>query len=243
MGSSRFPGKPLVEIAGLPMVEHVRRRAAQARTVDEVVVATCDQEIFDVVTRAGGRAVMTADNHDRCTTRVAEAMESILDADIVAIVQGDEPLLEPEAVDRVLAPLLEGPEVECTNLLSPLAGDDDLNNPDIVKAVVNQQGFVMYFSRGPIPYFRSRVEVPVYRQTGIMGLRTALLRRYIRLSETPFERAESVDMLRLVEHGERIFGAIFDQPTVGVDRPEDVGRIEQILRDDFAQAALLARSL
>src|SRR3954452_5264076 len=125
MASSRFPGKPLVHLLGVPMVEHVRRRAALAEAgVDEVIVATCDTSIMDAVTHAGGRAVMTADTHQRCTDRVEEALRSI-DADVVVMVQGDEPLLLPDAVRQVAAPLLADRSLGCTNLLSPLESEAD----------------------------------------------------------------------------------------------------------------------
>lgn len=205
MASSRFPGKPLVPILGLPMVEHVRRRALLAADIAEVVVATCDTTIFDAVRAMGGAAVMTADTHERCTDRVEEAMRS-LDGDIVVMVQGDEPLLVPEAVERVARPLRDRPDVVCTNLLSPLESERDLSNPNIVKAACAQDGRVLFFSRAPIPFYRARVACPIYRQTGIMAFRTELLRRYATLPETPFERAESVDMLRLLEHGVAIHG-------------------------------------
>src|SRR5262245_52634741 len=177
MASSRFPGKPLVPILGLPMVEHVRRRALLASGVDEVVVATCDASIFDAIAAAGGRAVMTADTHERCTDRVEEAMRSLA-GDIVVMVQGDEPLLVPDAVERIAAPLRTRPEVVCTNLLSPLESDADLANPNIVKAACAEDGRVLFFSRAAIPFYRKRVEVPIYRQTGIMAFRADLLRRY-----------------------------------------------------------------
>jgi 3-deoxy-manno-octulosonate cytidylyltransferase (CMP-KDO synthetase) len=240
MASSRFPGKPLVSIAGLPMVEHVRRRSRLARRVDEVVVATCDTEIRDAVERVGGRAVMTADTHERCTTRVAEAMAS-LPGDIVVIVQGDEPLLLPNVVDEVVAPLLDRVDIECTSLLSPLASDADRANPDIVKAALNRDGFVMFFSRAPIPFLRVSGRPPVFRQTGIMAMRSSLLREYVELPETPLERIESVDMLRLLEHGRSIYGIVMDVPTVGVDRPADVAHVEGFLRTDAQQANLHRR--
>jgi 3-deoxy-manno-octulosonate cytidylyltransferase (CMP-KDO synthetase) len=242
MASSRFPGKPLAPILGLPMVEHVRRRALLARGVRDVVVATCDASIFDAIGSFGGRAVMTADSHERCTDRVHEAMLA-LPGDLVVMVQGDEPLLVPEAIERVAKPLIDLPEVGCTNLLSPLESDADLTNPNIVKAVCAQDGRVMFFSRSPIPSYRKRVTCPVYRQTGIMGFRADLLRRYADLPETPFEQAESVDMLRLLEHGLPIHGVLVDYPTVGVDRPEDVPAVEAWLRGHAQQKALYERTL
>jgi 3-deoxy-manno-octulosonate cytidylyltransferase (CMP-KDO synthetase) len=242
MASSRFPGKPLVPILGLPMVEHVRRRALLASGIDGVVVATCDRSILDAVAALGGRAVMTADTHERCTDRVEEAMRSLA-GDIVVMVQGDEPLLVPDAVERVAQPLRDRADVVCTNLLSPLESDADLSNPNIVKAACAQDGRVMFFSRAPIPFYRRRIECPVYRQTGIMGFRADLLRRYSSLPETPFEQAESVDMLRLLEHGVPIHGVVVDYPTVGVDRPEDVPAVERWLHGNAVQRALYDRTM
>lgn len=242
MASSRFPGKPLVEIAGLPMVEHVRRRALLAEGIDEVVVATCDQSIFDAVRMAGGEAVMTADTHERCTDRVEEAMRSLA-GDVVVIVQGDEPLLVPDAVSRVAAPLLADETLPCTSLLSPLESEDDYTNPNIVKAVCNQRGDVMLFSRASIPYYRHRAEAPVYRQTGILAFQAEFLRTYSTLPETPFERVESVDLMRLLEHGYRVAGVLVDYSTIGVDRPADVPLVEEHLRSDPEQRKLLERSL
>jgi len=240
MASSRFPGKPLVSIAGLPLVEHVRRRALLAKGASDVVVATCDESIRDAIVGFGGRAVMTADTHERCTGRLSEAMRH-LTGEIVVMVQGDEPLLLPEAVERIAAPLLADPSITCTNLLSPLESRADRDNPDIVKAACSQAGEVMFLSRSPIPHYRMDVDCPVYRQTGIMGFRASLLRTYESLPATPFERAESIDMLRLLEHGYRITGVVVDCPTYGVDRPADVEVIEQLLRDDETQRGLHAR--
>lgn len=240
MASSRYPGKPLVEIAGLPMVEHVRRRTLLAG-VDHVVVATCDESIMQAIARAGGRAVMTRDTHERCTDRVQEAMET-LPGDIVAMVQGDEPLLIPEAVRMVTQPLIDDPTLDVVNLLSPLDSDADYGNPNIVKAVCNLRGEVMHLTRAPVPHFREKLKVPVFRQTGIMGFRTSFLHRYSKLPETALERAESVDMLRVLEHGIRILGVVADYVTLGVDRPDDVALIESALCDMPGQRELLART-
>jgi 3-deoxy-manno-octulosonate cytidylyltransferase (CMP-KDO synthetase) len=242
MASSRYPGKPLVPILGLPMVEHVRRRTLLAEGIDHVVVATCDDAIKSAVEAAGGRAVMTKDTHQRCTDRVQEAMIS-LPGDIVAIVQGDEPLLIPDAVRQVTKPLVDDPSLQCTNLISPLESQDDYANPNIVKAVCDRAGNVIYLTRAAVPHFREKVEVPVYRQTGIMAFRTEFLHRYSTLPETPLERAESVDMLRVLEHGIRIAGVVAAYVTLGVDRPTDVPLAERVLREDETQRSLMERTL
>jgi 3-deoxy-manno-octulosonate cytidylyltransferase (CMP-KDO synthetase) len=240
MASSRYPGKPLVPILGIPMIEHVRRRTLLAN-VDHVVVATCDQSIMDAVDRQGGRAVMTKDTHQRCTDRVEEAMQG-LPGDVVAMVQGDEPLLIPEAVQMVTRPLVEDPTLDVVNLLSPLESDADYGNPNIVKAVCNLRGDLMFLTRAAVPHFREVIEVPVFRQTGIMGFRTTFLYRYSRLPETALERAESVDMLRVLEHGIRIAGVVANYVTLGVDRPSDVALIEAAIRTNPVQRELYERT-
>lgn len=240
MASSRFPGKPLANIFGLPMIEHVRRRALLADGVDEVVVATCDQAIMDVVTQAGGKAVMTSDKHERATERVAEAMLS-LTGDVVVVAQGDEPLLFPEALQNVAAPFFEYDDLTCVSLLSPLEGEADYSNPNIVKAACGQRGHVLFLSRAPIPYFQRHGSCPIYRETGIRAFRADFLPTYVNLPETPFERVESVDMMRLLEHGYKILGVPTDYETIGVDHPEDVGKVEHILYSDSVQRALHER--
>lgn len=240
MGSSRYPGKPIVPILGLPMVEHVRRRALLSEGIDLVVVATCDGVIKNVVEAAGGRAVMTKDTHERCTDRVDEAMQHLA-GDIVAMVGSDEPLLNPEAVSQVVQPLLDDASLDVVNLLSPLESAQDYGNPNIVKAVRDLRGNVIFLTRAPVPCFREQLAVPVFRQTGIMAFRTSFLPRFSALPETPLERAESVDMLRVLEHGIRIAGVVADYVTLGVDRPGDVALIESVLQSDPAQRALFDR--
>lgn len=240
MASSRYPGKPLEPIMGMPLIEHVRRRALLAHGVALVVVATCDESIKAAVESQGGRAVMTKDTHERCTDRVEEAMKN-LPGDIVAMVQGDEPLLIPEAVSQVIQPLLDDAKLDVVNLLSPLESSDDYTNPNIVKAVCDRQGNVIFLTRAPVPYFRKPGVVPVFRQTGIMAFRAGFLPRFSSLPETALEKAESVDMLRALEHGIRIKGVVADYVTIGVDRPSDVGLVEAALRDDPVQRELFGR--
>ena len=237
MASSRYPGKPLASILGLPMVEHVRRRSLLAKGVGLVTVATCDEAIKKAVEAFGGRAVMTKDTHERCTDRVEEAMRT-LPGDIAVMVQGDEPLLNPDAITQVAQPLLDDLDLDVVNLLSPLESPDDFANPNIVKAVCDMRGTVIYLTRAAVPCFRHLVEVPVYRQTGIMAFRATFLPIFSSLPETALEIAESVDMLRLLEHGIRIRGVVADYITIGVDRPSDVELVESVLRQNPAQRAL-----
>ena len=240
MASSRYPGKPLAMILDLPMIEHVRRRALMLKEIDDVVVATCDQEIVDVVIKAGGQAVMTSDKHERSSDRVAEAMLS-LRGDVVVVAQGDEPLLNPEDLGQVAKPFLQANDVKCVSLLSPLEGEADYTNPNIVKAACDQSGHVLYLSRAPIPYFNHQGPCPVYRETGIRAFSADFLQTYIDLPQTPLEQVEAVDMLRVLEHGYKILGVVTDSPTIGVDHDYDVPLVENILMTDPNQQSLYQR--
>ena len=242
MASTRFPGKPLAQILDLPMIEHVRRRALLAEGIDEVVVATCDREIIDVVEASGGKALMTADSHERCTTRVDEASYGA-GADIVIIIAGDEPLTIPETIEQIVKPLHLNPDLECTNLLSEIKDVNDYNDINIVKTAADQAGFIMYYSRSPIPFYRVERKCPIYRQTGLMAFRTPFLHRFTALPETPFERVESIDMLRLLEHGYRIMGVPTEEETYGVDHPKDIEKILSVLEADTRQHLLYNKTL
>ncbi len=235
MGASRFPGKPLAQILDLPMIEHVRRRVILSDVVDDVVVATCDQEIVDAVQAHGGKAVMTANTHERCTDRVEEATQDI-DADIVIIVQGDEPLFMPEVAKQLVEPMLQDEGIVCTNLLSTIKKEEDIQNTDIVKALLDQKSNVLYFSRASVPYRRVKGEdVPLYRQTGLSAFTKKFLVEFSRLAPTPLEITESVDFFRTLEHGFAIRGVIYDKELYGVDNPGDVDIVEKILEREHEQ--------
>ena len=236
MQAMRFPGKPLANIRGLPMIEHVRRRVGLCPAIDDVYVATCDAAIRDAVVRHGGKAIMTASTHARCTDRIEEAARQV-EVDIAVIVQGDEPLVSPDLLEALVRPLAQDDRITCANGLSVIRDERDLHNVDIVKAAVDQRGFVMYYSRSPIPHMSAHGQPPVYRQTGLSAFTKALLSQYAALPPTPLERAESIDFLRILEHRHAILGVRYDQVTVGVDRPEDIATIEQILADDPRQRA------
>lgn len=242
MESSRFPGKPLVQIMDLPMIEHVRRRVRLSAAIDDVYVATCNQEIIDIVEQYGGKTVMTANTHERCTDRVDEALHRI-DADIAVIVQGDEPLLDPGVLSLLIKPIEENQAIQCTNLLSVIKDEADLDDVDIVKAAVDIDNYVMYFSRAPIPFRRVRVNCPMYRQTGLSAFTKSFLQQFSRMPQTVLERTESVDFLRILENRHPIYGVIYDQVTVGVDRLDDVQIVENILRNDPVQRDLYKRMM
>ncbi len=233
MASTRFPGKPLADILGLPMIEHVRRRVALSPVFDSVVVATCDQEIFDVVRRHGGKAVMTADTHERCTDRIAEATLTEK-ADIVVNVQGDEPLVRPEGFAALIEPLLKYPDLQTTNLIGEILTDADFKSPNVVKTVVDPHMNVLYFSREPIPSASKAggVKYRRYRQLGIIAFRYDFLHIFYRLEPTPLEQVESVDMMRAIEHGYRVHAVLSGFQAIGVDVPADLEVARNMMKED-----------
>lgn len=242
MAASRFPGKPLAKIMDLPMIEHIRRRVLLSDVVDETYVATCDQEIIEAVQSYGGKAIMTADTHERCTDRVEEAATNI-DADIVVMVQGDEPLFIPEVIEKLVEPIKIDKNVYCTNLISVIKDPDDLKNTDIVKTSIDDNNDIMYYSRASIPYFKVKAECDLYRQVGIGAFTKEFLTKFTNMKPTSLEIVESIDFLRILQHGYKIRGVVSPQQTFGVDRKEDIATIENIIQKDPTQARYYRRIL
>ena len=233
MGSSRFPGKPLASILGLPMIEHVRRRVEMCQNLDGVYVATCDQEIFDATERFGGKAVMTSDVHQRASDRVAEVAET-MEADIFVLVQGDEPMTLPEMIDRAVAPMLEDPEVMCVNLAKRITTTEEWHDPNTIKVVVDRASNALYFTREPIPSPRilGQDSIPLLKQVCIIPFRRDALLTYAKLDPTPLEQSESIDMLRFLEHGHKVRMVKAEFETYAVDTPADLARVEALMRSD-----------
>jgi 3-deoxy-manno-octulosonate cytidylyltransferase (CMP-KDO synthetase) len=237
MAAARFPGKPLAPLAGRTMIEHVYRRAARAKHLAEVYLATCDQAIYDAVRGFGGRPLMTADTHVRCTDRVAEAAEAI-EADIVVNIQGDEPLIHPDAIDQLCEAALAHPDLPCVNLGNVMTREEDFRNPNQIKAVCDGAGNALYMSRQPIPTTRAWGSTQVVRQLGMIAFRREFLRTFAALAPTPLEQAESVDMLRAIEHGYRVRMVLSSHESFGVDTPDDLRVAEARLASDSLAAEL-----
>ena len=234
MGSSRFPGKPLAKIRGLPMIQHIYKRVAMTEGLDAVFVATCDEEIREVVSGFGGKAIMTADTHQRASDRTAEAAEG-LDVDIVAMVQGDEPLVHPEMIRLAVGPLVDDPKIVCSNLATKIRSPQDFQDPNTIKVVMRRDGFALYFSREPIPTTNVRgffSDVPLYKQVCIIPFRRDFLLKFAQLPPTPLEIAESIDMLRILEHGFPVKMVESTFETHAVDTPEDLRLVEQMMERD-----------
>ena len=235
MASSRFPGKPLAPMLGMPLVLHVWHRCRLFDGFERVVVATCDTEIARAVEAAGAEAVMTSDRHERATDRVQETIATLdigLAADdLVVMVQGDEVLVTPDLI-AMIAAVYERDRPAVVNLGSRLYSVADHEDPNTVKVVAGPDDRVLYFSRAPIPSHTRGTEFSAWQQTGVMGFAASFLDRFSALAPTPLEIAESCDMLRVIEHGLPIMLVRSETETIGVDTPGDLARAEAILRDD-----------
>jgi 3-deoxy-manno-octulosonate cytidylyltransferase (CMP-KDO synthetase) len=233
LGSSRFPGKPLASLLGRPMIEHVLRRAEMCPQLDAVYVATCDEEIKNVVEGIGGRVIMTSASHERATDRVAEAAEQIKTG-IVVMIQGDEPMITPGMVAAAIAPMVEDPSVTCVNLVRRISSREDYLDPNTIKVVMNDIHEALYFSRAPIPAieFSEGTDAPVFKQVCVIPFRTEFLNQFARWPQTTLERAESIDMLRILEHGGRVRLVETTEETHAVDTPRDLSRVETLMKDD-----------
>ncbi len=231
MASTRFPGKPLASICGLPMVEHVRRRSALCKSLSRVIVATCDDQIRTVVEGHGGDVIMTSSSHERCTDRIAEAAAH-LDADIIVNIQGDEPLIAPRMISRLLRPVIDD-RCGCANLICPITDEKEFESQNSVKAVLDLKGNILYFSREPIPSRKKTLEpFKKYRQLGIIAFTKPILLSYSSMKQTPMERIESIDMMRLLENGHTIKAVIINEPLYGVDTPDELKAAEAIMEKD-----------
>lgn len=237
MGSSRFPGKPLKPICGIPMVGHVYYRATMSKTLSSVYIATCDTEIADYIRSIGGSVIMTKDTHQRCGDRVAEALLKIEEsegkkADIVVLIQGDEPLIHPDMIDEAIDPLLKDKNIVISNLLGDILTDEEWRDPNEVKVVVDQNGFALYFSREPIPSNRKwNAKIPMKKQICIIPHTRGFLLKFNELEPTPLEKIESVDMMRVLEHGYKVKMVPTKHEVYSVDTPEDLKKVEQIMQD------------
>ena len=242
MASSRFPGKPLAPIHGVPMVGHVYFRSKMSRVLEEVYIATCDEEIRRYAASIGAPCIMTAATHERASDRAAEAMLKIeaqtgRKADIVAMIQGDEPMITPEMMDLAIAPFRADPALQVTNLMARMNTAEEFEDPNEVKVVVNLRGDALYFSREPIPSRKKGArEVPMLKQVCIIPFRRDYLLTFNSLPPTPLEVIESVDMMRILEHGGRVRMVMTETETLSVDTPADLKRVVEKMRGDSLMA-------
>ena len=241
MGSSRFPGKPLAPILGRPMVEHVYRRTILCKALSDVFVATCDKEIFESVEAFGGKAIMTSASHQRASDRVAEAAAG-LDCDVVVMIQGDEPMTYPEMIDESVSPFFnKNEQIDCVNLTAGIKSEEEFEDPNTIKVVMDKNGFALYMSREPIPTrnIKNFDQLSVFKQVCIIPFTADSLKKFTQLAPTPLEEAESIDMMRFIEHGYKVKMVETLSSTHAVDTPADIELVENLLRSDSLIAKYL----
>lgn len=236
MGSSRFPGKPMVKILGKPMIGHVYERVSQSPLLNLTAVATCDKEIFDYIESIGGIAVMTKDTYERASDRCAEALEKLeklnnTKYDVVVMVQGDEPMTHPGMIAEAIQPMLDDSEVQVVNLLGEIVDDKEFEDRNCIKVVCDLNLNALYFSREPIPTRSKSKNVPMGKQVCVIPFRRNYLIEYTNLPPTPLEIAESVDMMRILENGMKVRMTPTKYNSQSVDTPSDLEKVEQLMKD------------
>lgn len=236
MGSTRFPGKPMAKILGKPMIGHVYDNIKKNQFLLDIVVATCDSEIYNYIESIGGRAVMTSTEHERASDRCAEALTIIENEenkkyDIVVMVQGDEPMIHSNMITEAISPMLKVPKIPVTNLLGKIENKEDFEDRNCIKVVCDLNGNALYFSREPIPTRSVKDNIPMGKQICVIAFRRDFLLKYNQLEPTPLEIAESIDMMRVLEHGLNVKMVSTEYVTYPVDTAEDLRKVETLMKE------------
>jgi len=234
MGSSRFPGKPMALILGKPMIGHVYTQVAKSSLVNHTVVATCDQEIYDYIESIGGIAVMTGTQHERASDRCTEALIKLesknkIKYDIVVMVQGDEPMVQPEMIAEAVQPLIDDSNIQVTNLLGVISSKNEFEDHNCIKVVCDLNFNALYFSREPIPTSSRISQIQMRKQICVIPFRRDFLLKYTSMVPTPLEIAESVDMMRILEHGFKVRMVSTQYETQAVDNLDDLKKVEILM--------------
>ena len=231
--STRFPGKPLAKISGKPMIEWVINAAKGSKLADEIIVATEDERIFNLVKTLNVECCITSKDHKCGTDRICEVVKKYSEIKYVVNLQGDEPLMPSEYLDTVLEPLISN-QAQMTSLIAPLNNTEDLTNPNIVKAVMDKDNFALYFSRSRIPFNRdNRKDIKYFRHIGIYGYTRETILKFSLLPPSSLAMAEQLEQLRCLENGIKIKLAVVPKAYPAVDRPEDVKIVEKILAEQL----------
>jgi len=228
--STRYPGKPLADILGRPMIMWVFNRSRRSPMLDDAYVATDSPEILDAVHRCGGKAILTSTEHPTGTDRVAEAARSVglAASDIAVNIQGDQPLMDPTMIDEVVRPVLDDPTIPMSTLIYRIVRDEEVHHPNAVKTVFDRQGFALYFSRATIPYYRDDLSATLYyKHHGIYAYRNDFLQHFATLPHGGLEQSERLEQLRALEHGFRIKVVVTDKDSIEVDTHEDLQRVRE----------------
>lgn len=238
MNSSRFPGKPMKKIHGIPMIGHCFLRTRMTPELLDTYVATCDVEIYDYIESIGGKAIMTSNSHERASDRAAEAMlkiESLIGdkVDIVVMVQGDEPMVTPDMISQSIEPIKEDLSISVVNLMAYMKKSIEFEDPNEVKVVINNNSEAIYFSREPIPS-RSKYEgdIPMLKQVCVIPFRREYLLHFNEMEETTLEKIESVDMMRIIENGDKVKMVLTNAESLSVDTEKDLMDVQEKMTKD-----------
>ncbi|QWE27017.1 3-deoxy-manno-octulosonate cytidylyltransferase [Polynucleobacter sp. AP-Ainpum-60-G11] len=234
MGSSRFPGKPLALLGRMPMIGVVYKNVEKSPLLSRVVVATCDQEIYEYVQSINGKAIMTSPEHERASDRCAEALiklevEEGKRYDIVVMVQGDEPLINEQMIEQALSPMLDNESINVTNLVGRIKTIEEFEDRNCIKVVCDVNNYALYFSREPIPTLARIKNVALGKQICVIPFRRDYLLKYTEMKPTPLEICESIDMLRVIEHGDKVYMASTEYECQSVDTPQDLEKVRRLL--------------
>ncbi len=228
-GSSRLEGKPLLKVCEKPVIQWVYEKAQQAKLADMIIVATDDERIFNAVKAFGGEVEMTSVNHKCGSDRIREVAERHPEIAYIVNLQGDEPLIKPESIDAVARNVQEDDKADISTLIRVLTDEEEINNPNLVKCVVDNNGYALYFSRSKIPYERNKNVATFYGHLGIYGYKRDALMKMTSLPQTPLEKTESLEQLRAIESGMKIKTSVVDFVPVGIDTAEDLEKFKQIV--------------
>jgi len=234
-GSTRFPGKPLAEICGKSMIQHVYERSKGSKVLDKLIVATDNEEIFNIVKSFGGEVIMTGENIQTGTDRTAEVAK-IYPYEVVLNIQGDEPLLEGWMLDKLAEPLIKDENIHSSTLVKRITELKELEDPNLVRVVIDKNGFALYFSRAEVPFYNSSPNKEewlknheYYRHIGLYGFQRDFLFKFVELGESSLEKAERLEQLRVLENGYRMKVEIVDYIPYPVDVPEDIKEVERFI--------------
>ena len=230
-GSSRLEGKPLLKVAGKSVIQWVYEKAQKSKFADMIIVATDDERIYKEVKSFGGEVEMTSINHKCGSDRIMEVVSRHPEISYICNLQGDEPLIEPDSIDSVIKNVKEDEKADISTLIRVLVSEDEINNPNLVKCVIDKNNYALYFSRSKIPYERNLNEATFYGHLGIYGYKRKALEAMTTLSQTPLEKTESLEQLRALENGMKIKTSVVDFVPVGIDTREDLEKFRKIVEE------------
>ena len=230
-GSTRLPGKPLIKVNDKPIIQWVYEKASMSKLANEVIVATDDENIYEAVNAFGGRAEMTSSHHQSGSDRIGEIVKNNPDMEIVVNVQGDEPLIDPNSIDRAISGLLDDNRADIATLIREIDDKDEILNPNIVKVVLDNSNFALYFSRSPVPYERTTGHAKYFAHIGLYAYRRESLLKMIELPQSDLEKAESLEQLRALQSGMKIKALQVDYKPIGIDTEADLIKFREYLEE------------